>query len=119
MFKTWLRSILALVIVVVLSISVVACGDSEDDGDAPSPDTAIPPSQTSITPFQFIVVVAIYMIETSIILAIFVNGIENGEDEIGRNDSIANSLMIGFVVFVIVLFITLMIFDPLIDVVIT
>jgi hypothetical protein len=74
-------------------------------------------SATNITPFQFIFVVAIYMIETCIILAVFVNGIENGEDSVGRNDAIANYLMIGFMVFVAVFFITLLIFEPLINLV--
>ncbi|MCX6818706.1 MAG: hypothetical protein NT129_01765 [Candidatus Aenigmarchaeota archaeon] len=74
-------------------------------------------SEASITPFQFIFIVAIYMIETCIILSIFVNGIENGEDPIGRNDTAANYLMVGFLIFAIVIFITLIIFEPMINIV--
>lgn len=68
----------------------------------------------SITPFQFVLVVAVYLIETCIILSMFINGIENGEDRIGLESSISYSLFIGFTVFMITLLITMMIFTPLI-----
>jgi hypothetical protein len=74
-------------------------------------------SEANITPFQFILVVAIYLIETCIILAMFINGIENGEDPIGRNDAIGNSLMVGFTVFAIVMFVTILLFEPIINVI--
>ena len=67
-----------------------------------------------ITPFQFIFVVAIYLVETCFILSTFINGIENGEDPIGRQSMTANSLILGFIVFVITLIVTLLIFSPLI-----
>jgi hypothetical protein len=74
-------------------------------------------NETAITPFQFVLVVAIYLVETSIILSSFVNGIENGEDPIGRQSLTANSLIISFITFVIVLTVTLVIFTPLVTVV--
>ena len=71
-----------------------------------------------ITPFQFVFIVAIYLIETCVILSIFINGIENGEDPVGKQSLIATSLMIGFLAFTITLVITLIVFDPLIVLVI-
>ncbi len=73
--------------------------------------------ETSITPFQFVLVVAIYLVETSLILSSFVNGIENGEDPIGRQSLTASSLVVSFITFVIVLTVTLVMFGPLIMVV--
>ncbi|MFH0949549.1 MAG: hypothetical protein V1802_03605 [Candidatus Aenigmatarchaeota archaeon] len=71
-------------------------------------------SEISITPFQFIVIIAIYLLETCFIITSFVNGIENGEDPIGRHDLLGYSLIIAFVVFAISVFATLAIFEPLI-----
>lgn len=68
----------------------------------------------AITPFQFIMIVAVYMIETSIILAMFINAIENGDDEIGKQNTIGYTLLIGFVVFAVCLLLSLAIFKPLV-----
>ncbi len=72
----------------------------------------------NITPFQFIMVVSIYMIETSFILAMFINAIENGEDPIGRQNTTGYTLIIGFVVFAACLLLTLTLFSPLISAVV-
>jgi hypothetical protein len=71
-------------------------------------------ASTSVTPFQFVMVVAIYLIETCIILSIFIDGIENGNDPIGRQDMAAKTLMIGFTVFTAITLVTLAIFQPLV-----
>ncbi len=68
-----------------------------------------------ITPFEFIIVVGIYLIETSFILSMFVNAIESGEDPIGRQNITGYSLLIGFVVFAICMLVTLALFAPLIS----
>jgi len=75
-------------------------------------------AQIAITPFEFILIVAIYMIETSFILGMFINSIENGEDPIGQQNVIGYILLIGFVVFAASLFLTLTIFGPLISAVV-
>ncbi len=69
----------------------------------------------TIQPFEFIVVVGIYMIETTFILGGFINGIENGEDSIGKQYTIGNAIIVGFTVFVLSLFISLSIFGPIIS----
>jgi hypothetical protein len=72
-------------------------------------------SSIQVTPFQFVFIVGIYVIESCIILSIFINGIENGDDEVGRNDLIGSCLLIGFVIFSIVLFASLIVFQPLVS----
>ncbi len=69
----------------------------------------------SITPFEFIIVVGIYLIETSVILAIFINQIESGDDDTGMKKIGGNALVIGYIVFIIIFFFTLAIFEPLIS----
>jgi hypothetical protein len=66
-----------------------------------------------ITPFEFVMIVGVYMIETSFILGMFINSIENGEDKIGQQNITGYALIIGFVIFMACLFLTLMIFGPL------
>lgn len=69
--------------------------------------------EIKITPFEFIIVVGIYLVENIFILSFFVNGIENGPDTIGRQNTTAYALIIGYTVFAITLFLTLSIFSPL------
>ncbi|MBI4174575.1 MAG: hypothetical protein HY517_02930 [Candidatus Aenigmarchaeota archaeon] len=71
--------------------------------------------QVRITAFEFIMIVSIYLIETAIILAMFINSIESGEDQIGRQNILGSSLIIGFVVFTICMLATLALFGPLIS----
>lgn len=67
----------------------------------------------NITPGEFQLVCSIYFIETSIIVGMFINGIENGEDKIGEQDAIASILLIGFIIYMISLFVSLWVFAPL------
>ncbi|MBI4895926.1 MAG: hypothetical protein HY832_00035 [Candidatus Aenigmarchaeota archaeon] len=68
----------------------------------------------AITPFQFVLVVGIYLVETAFILSLFINALENGEDEIGRHATTASALVISFIVFAVTLLTSLAIFSPLI-----
>lgn len=71
--------------------------------------------EVPISAFEFVTIVAIYLIETCFILSMFINGIENGRDELGRQRTTAMALIFGFIVFVIVMFATLAIFSPIIS----
>jgi len=65
-------------------------------------------------PVEFQMIVGIYMLETVIILAAFMNKIEYGDDAIGLRQGIARTLMIGVIVYVISWYFTGMIFgDPI------
>ncbi len=68
-----------------------------------------------ITAFEFILIVSIYLIETAFILAMFINSVENGQDDIGRQHITGNALLIGYVVFAVCMLATLVIFEPLIS----
>ncbi len=74
--------------------------------------------KSNITPFQFIIVVGVYLIETCFILSYFISGIENGKDDIAFRSLMAYSLTIGFVVFALTLAVTMVIFGPLITIVV-
>lgn len=69
-----------------------------------------------ITPGDFQLVCSIYFIETSILVGLFINGIENGEDEVGKDNLIANILLVGFVVYIISLYVSLTIFGPIMNI---
>ena len=63
---------------------------------------------------MFQLVVGIYMIETVVVLAYFLNGIKNGFDKTTRNLYIGKSLMIGVVFFTIVMVVGLYVSNMLI-----
>jgi len=54
-----------------------------------------------ITPPTFQLIVGIYMIETAVLLSIFLNGIEYGEDPVGTRNNIWNILLIGIILYTI------------------
>ncbi len=74
----------------------------------------ISPENMSISPFQFILVVGIYLFESLILLSYLMNGIENGEDPIGRQNMTAWVLIIGTIAFVVTVYATLTLFKPLV-----
>lgn len=82
-------------------------------GDLPSVPLLSQFQQIAITPFEFVLIVGVYVIETAFILGYFINGIENGEDDIGRKSITGYALFVGFIIFMVTLFVTLMIFSPL------
>ena len=63
-----------------------------------------------VSPFAFYLVLGIYVIETTILLTIFVNGIEKGDDKISLEESLYKNLLIATVTYVIGVFITYQLF---------
>lgn len=116
-FQSYFLSPLISGVVVTLAIIIMRIlaniGESVKDIDISIPllDNI---GKTGITAFDFIMVVAIYLIETAFILSMFINSIESGEDPIGRQNITGKSLIVGFVVFTICMLGTLAIFEPLI-----
>ena len=67
-----------------------------------------------IGPVEFQVIVGLYMLETVLILSAFINKIEYGDDAIGLRQTIARTLVIATIVYVISWVFTGMIFgDPI------
>lgn len=57
--------------------------------------------QLPITPSIFQIIVGIYMVETAVLLAVFLNGVKYGEDPIGVRENIWTILLIGMIIYVI------------------
>ena len=72
--------------------------------------------QMPITPGMFQLIVGIYLVETCILLGMFINGVQNGEDDVGKWNTSAKILTISFVVYIISFISTLMIFGPMIQI---
>jgi hypothetical protein len=67
----------------------------------------------AVTPFEFILVVSIYMIESCFLLAFLMNGIEQGEDPIGRQYMTGWILVTGFIVYAVSVAASLNVFGPI------
>jgi len=72
-----------------------------------------------ITPPIFQLIVGIYMIEVAVLLAVFLNGIEYGEDVIGMRDNIWKILIFGIVIYVISWVVTYSMFGGALEVILT
>ncbi|OGI12419.1 hypothetical protein A3K64_01145 [Candidatus Micrarchaeota archaeon RBG_16_36_9] len=68
-----------------------------------------------IAPFEFQLIVGIYMIETATLLSIFLNGIKYGEDPVGTRQNIWTILLIGIIVYIISWFVTYSMFGGAIE----
>jgi len=66
-----------------------------------------------ITPFQFIIVVSIFMVESLFLLSYLMSGVEAGEDPISRGELTGWVLVVGTATYIITTIITLSIFSPL------
>ncbi len=70
--------------------------------------------QIPINPGAFQLIVGLYLVETLLLLSMFISGIETGEDKIAKRDLTASILLIGFIVYIISLGITLLVFGPMV-----
>jgi hypothetical protein len=59
---------------------------------------------TSVTPHMFQLVIGIYIIETSVLLSIFINGIEKGEDKVSEKELLWKSLLFSTLIYTLCLF---------------
>ncbi len=101
---------MALIIIDILQKLNVQAASLQELGDFGSLFSGV-----KITPFEFILVVGIYLIETSYILSLFINQIESGDDDTGFKKTVGNALIIGFITFVVIFFGTFLLFSPLIS----
>ena len=70
-------------------------------------DSALPPT-------LILLIVSLYLVEVSLILAYFMNGIENGFDEISRDMQISKTLIYSTTVFSIIVVISALVIMPLV-----
>jgi hypothetical protein len=69
---------------------------------------------TTISPSVFQLAIGLYTIETIITISWFISGIGVGSDKISMSDTIYKNLIIGCFLYITVLIVSLMIFEPLI-----
>jgi hypothetical protein len=67
-----------------------------------------------ITPSFFQIIVGIYMIETIVLLSIFLNGVAYGEDPVGLRHSIWTTMLFGILMYILSWFITYSMFGGII-----
>jgi len=70
-------------------------------------DSALPPT-------LILLIVSLYLVEVSLILAYFMNGIENGFDEISRDIQISKTLIYSTTVFSLIVVISALVIMPLV-----
>lgn len=66
----------------------------------------------AISPIAFQLIVGLYMIETILLLAMFVNRIEYGEDAVGLRDTVYKMLIVGVIVYILSWLFIYSIFGP-------
>jgi len=59
-----------------------------------------------ISPSFFQMVVGIYMIETGVLLSIFLNGVKYGDDPVGVRENMWMILLFGIIIYIISWFVT-------------
>jgi len=64
----------------------------------------------NVTPHMFQLVLGVYIIETTVLLTIFVNGIENGEDKVSERDMLWKNLLLSTLIYTMCLFLVYVMF---------
>ena len=114
-FQTFILSPLISGIVVTLTVIILKILTSLNERLKDLPvNFPLDLANITITNFEFVLVVSIYLLESIFILSYFVNGIEYGDDSLGRKKTTSVSLFFGFIIFIIIIFVTLSVFGPLI-----
>jgi len=72
-----------------------------------------------ISPAFFQLVVGIYMVETAVLLSMFLNGVKYGEDPVGMRENIWIILLVGIIVYTISWFLTYSMFGSMIETLLT
>jgi Flp pilus assembly protein TadB len=75
--------------------------------------TPLATGNLSITPFQFIFVVSVFLVESLFLLSFLMSGIEAGEDPIGRGQLTGYCILIGTTTYLFTTILTLFVFAPL------
>jgi len=65
-----------------------------------------------VSPAGFQLIVGIYMLETAILLAVFLNRIEYGDDEVGMRSTVSTVLLIAVVIYIAAWLVTYSMFGP-------
>jgi len=104
-------AVIVLGIVITLSLSLTQISGAGIE---------IPPSASfliglwrggaTVGPHMFQLVLGIYVIETTFLLGMFVNGLENGEDRIGEMNLIGKMLLLSVTIYTVTLFIIYSVF---------
>jgi hypothetical protein len=67
----------------------------------------------NVSPFMFILIVGVYLVESLILLCYLMSGIDSGEDPVGRQELTGYVLLIGIIAFTVVVIFTSLVFQPL------
>lgn len=117
-FQLYFLSPMISAIVVVLAIIIVQILQQLSATAAATTTGAIPfldpGTVQNVTPLHFVIVVGIYLIQSSFLISMFINSLENGEDPVGWYELAGSSMIVSFIVFIMIFSIVLMIFGPLI-----
>lgn len=68
-----------------------------------------------IAPYEFQLIVGIYMIETAVLLSVFLNGIKYGEDPVGMRQNTWSILLVGIILYIISWIVTYSMFGGAIE----
>ncbi|MFH0711005.1 MAG: hypothetical protein V1944_00335 [Candidatus Aenigmatarchaeota archaeon] len=108
-------AVIILSVITLLSITVGSLGGSAAS-EIPTSGTfllGLWQGGASVGPDMFQLVLGIYIIETTVLLGMFVNGLENGEDKISELNLIGKMLLLSVGIYTISLFVIYSVFGGL------
>jgi len=109
-------AVIILSVITLLSFQVSTLGGSAGVSEIPSSATfllGLWQGGASVGPDMFELVLGIYIIETTVLLGMFINGLENGEDRISELNLIGKMLLLAVGIYTISLFIIYSVFGGL------
>ena len=109
-------AVIILSVITLLSFQISTLGGSAGVSEIPSSATfllGLWKGGASVGPDMFQLVLGIYIIETTLLLGMFINGLENGEDKISEMNLTGKMLLLAVGIYTISLFIIYSVFGSL------
>lgn len=111
-------AVIILSVITVLSFQVSTLGGSAGLSDIPTSATfllGLWQGGASVGPDMFQLVLGIYIIETTVLLGMFINGLENGEDRVNELNMIGKMLLLAVGIYTVTLFVIYSVFGGLLS----
>jgi len=109
-------AVIILSVITLLSFQIATLGGSATGAEIPSSATfllGLWKGGASVGPDMFQLVLGIYIIETTVLLGMFINGLENGEDKISELNLTGKMLILAVGIYTFTLFIIYSVFGGL------
>ena len=103
--------ITSMIVMIILKLTAQLRALAENTQGGSTPSGILQIFGDPIPTYYFQIIVGLYVIQVTYILTVLINGIENGSDKLGEQDSLGKNLMRGTMLYCLITFIVILTFN--------